>query len=175
MVLFVQSLAKPASPQVATLKIFAAQPTGFPVRALPNIVKRPTVVSGGASERWHVPGTRSPAVTQKARWELPGHDWRAVSSAPAGPPDASWLFSASHQNEARLYSFTSTLYGRLVSSVVSDLMTSSRWQRLNPFRRGRKENVFIYIHYPLQYAKSYRRPKVIRRQQNLLLMHALRV
>jgi hypothetical protein len=70
-------------------------------------------------------------------------------------------FAASHQNKARLYS--------LHLRFMADL--SPRWQRLNPFRRGRKENVFIHIHYPLLYAKSYSRPKVIRRQQNLLLMH----
>jgi hypothetical protein len=49
-IIVLQSLAKPASPyKVRRVKFFAALLTGFPVHALPNLVKPPTVVPGPLS------------------------------------------------------------------------------------------------------------------------------
>jgi hypothetical protein len=41
------------------------------------------------------------------RWELPGHDWQANRGAQRAASDlqSAELFSASHPDEARLYSF----------------------------------------------------------------------
>jgi hypothetical protein len=60
---------KTGFPQVRRSKSFAAQPTS-PCQRLTKNSKRLTVVPGDAK-----------AVTQKACYELPGRDWRAVSSA----------------------------------------------------------------------------------------------
>jgi hypothetical protein len=67
---------KTGFPASAALKIFRRPADKLPSQRLTKSSQAPDSGAGDAK-----------AVTQKARWELPGHDWRGVS--------------ASHQNEAR--------------------------------------------------------------------------
>ncbi|KAF2176589.1 purine and uridine phosphorylase [Zopfia rhizophila CBS 207.26] len=85
--------------------------------------------------------------------ELPGDDWRANPEAQraAGFSQPSWTIRCL----MTFLGFPTRVQGAF------DLMMLSRWQRPNPFRRGHKENVFLYVHYP-QEANSYSRPKVQR-------------
>lgn len=105
MLLLAVSLAKSASRQVRPPFKNIRRPADR--QLCQSLTKSSQASNSGAGTEpvnaGHVPGT-----PQKA---LPGHDWRADLEAqsaagcllnPAKPPDASWLFSASQQNEARL-------------------------------------------------------------------------